>query len=103
MRASILLILLTAAVPAVAQEATPVGRASVYKVDFTIRDGSESASAGRRYSMLIEPNGKGTFRVGTKVAYTTGTIQAGSAPVATQYNFADIGVNIDARLREVGG
>src|SRR5438270_11540602 len=102
MRTPILLILFAAAVPILAQEPAAGSRASVYKVDFTIRDGSDSATSGRRYSMLIEPGGKGTFRVGTKVAYATGTMQSGSAPVATQYNFADIGVSIDARLRAIG-
>jgi hypothetical protein len=106
MRISVLLFLAAAVVSPIyvtAQESPRPAGLYVYKVDITIRDASETASAGRRYSMLIEGGSKGTFRIGSKVPYTTGTAQSGqAAPVATQYSYADIGVSIDARLREMG-
>jgi len=85
----------------------PSGGTSVYRLEFNIHDGADSAAkAGRRYSQTIEMNGKGVFRVGSKVPYATGAMQAGASAgasaVATQYNYADIGVNIDSRLREAG-
>jgi hypothetical protein len=54
--------------------------------------------------MLIESDGRSSFRLGNKVPYITGGMQAaaGAPLMNTQYNYADIGVNIDCRLREVG-
>ena len=79
---------------------------AVYRVEFNIHDGSDAAAKiGRRYTMLIDANGRGTFRAGNKVPYATGSFQsgAGSPQVATQYNYAEIGVNIDARLKDLNG
>ena len=79
-----------------AQEKKDSGAAQ-YKVEFHIQDSADTAAKGaRRYSMLIDANSKGTFRVGNRVPYTTGT------PTA-QYQYADVGVNIDTRLRDVDG
>ena len=79
---------------------------AVYRVEFNIHDGTDAAAkAGRHYTLLIDANGKGVFKAGSKVPYATGSFQsgAGSPQVATQYNYADVGVNIDANLREVNG
>jgi hypothetical protein len=89
--------LLIPTLPAVAQENQ---ESAVYKVEFNIRDGSDAGAAGRRYTMLIDPNSKGTFRAGNKVPYLTTPPAPGQA---AQYNYADIGVNIDARLQERSG
>src|SRR5712692_5704154 len=93
-----------------AQEKSEPGNTNVYKVDFVIRDGSDAAArSGRRYSLLIDASGKGLFRVGQRVPYATGSFQpglagAGVSPlVSTQYSYADVGVNIECRLREMGG
>jgi len=102
--------LITAAslmLPALAYSQERPGGTPVYRLEFNIHDGADAASkAGRRYSQTIELNGKGVFRVGSKVPYATGAMQSGAStgavPVATQYNYADIGVNIDSRLREAG-
>jgi hypothetical protein len=76
-----------------------------YKVEFHIQDSADTATKGvRRYSMLIDANSKGTFRVGNRVPYATGAFlpnQGGSA--STQYQYADVGVNIETRLRDAGG
>ena len=79
---------------------------SAYKIDLNIRGGSEAGNikGDRRYTLLLDGNGKGTFRAGDRVPYATGTVKSndGSAAVSTQYQYADVGVNIDARLREIG-
>ncbi|MBI5086181.1 MAG: hypothetical protein HZB13_16480 [Acidobacteria bacterium] len=78
-----------------------------YKIDLVIRDGTDAAAkAGRRYTILISPQGRGVFRVGQRVPYATGSFQPGQGsganpPVATQYQFADIGVNIECHIREL--
>jgi hypothetical protein len=98
--------LLIPTLPALAQENKGADSA-VFKVEFNIHDGSDAAArAGRRYTMLIEANTKGTFRVGTKVPYATGSFQAGvggavSPLVNTQFNYADIGVNIDCHVSDI--
>jgi hypothetical protein len=90
--------LLASALPVGAQEKKESATPAVYRVEFNIRDGSEAAAkAGRRYAMLIEANGKGTFRVGNRVPIATGGAQVG------QYQYFDVGVNIECRLRESNG
>lgn len=94
------------AVPACAQEKSAAAN-DVYKVEFLIHDESDAASkAGRRYTILVEGNERGQFRVGQKVPYITGSFQPGASVnpmVATQYNYADVGVNIDCRVNELDG
>jgi hypothetical protein len=78
----------------------------VYRVEFNIHDGSDAAArTGRRYTIMIEANDKGIFRVGQKVPYATGSFQPGVSGVTplTQFNYAEIGVNIDCRINEVNG
>lgn len=82
----------------------------VYTVEFNIHDGGDTgAKAGRRYIMMIDGNEKGVFRAGQKVPYATGSFQPaggsnGAAPmVSTQFNYAEIGVNIDCRLNDSNG
>jgi len=102
--------LLALTLPVFSQEKKEPAESAVYKVEFIIHDGSDAiAKAGRRYIMLIETGGKGTFRAGNRVPYATGSFQPGpGAPgvsplVATQYQYVDTGVNIDCRLRNSSG
>jgi len=91
MRTFALLILasfLIPSMPAAAQE-----NPSLYTVVFTVRDNSAAAAAETHYTLLIENNAKGMMRVGSKIPYLAGA----------QYNYADVGVNIDARIRETNG
>ena len=75
-----------------AQEAKPPAMGpSSYRVDLKVQ---EAASPARSYSMLIDSTGQGNFRLGQKVAYLSG---------ANQINYADVGVNIECRVREVDG
>jgi hypothetical protein len=81
---------------------------ATYKVEFTLHDGTDAdGKAGRRYSMLVSTSGKGVFRVGNRVPYATGSFQpstgANPLPVTTQYQYFDVGVNIDCSVREASG
>jgi hypothetical protein len=96
--------------PGAAQEKKESVDASVYKVEFTIRDCSDAAAkSGRRYTMLVDTSGKSEFRIGNKVPYAAGSFQPGiagpgiSPQVSTQYTYLDTGVNIDCWLRESNG
>jgi hypothetical protein len=84
--------LLVAAIgPAVAQETKPTGT-SVFKVEYRIRDASDpAAKAGRRYTMLLDTTGRGSFHVGDRVPVASGQ---------NQFSYVDVGVNIDTTLRE---
>jgi hypothetical protein len=93
-----------------AAAAAPIGaqdkNASVYKVEYRIRDGSDTAKAGRRYTMLCDTTGKGTFKVGDRIPVASGSFQPGVGGVGvnplvnTQFTYLDIGVNIDTTVRE---
>jgi general secretion pathway protein D len=95
--------LLAPILPAYAQ-----GSLGVYKVEFRIRDGSDTAAAktGRRYTILIDSSGHGSFRVGDRVPVATGSFQPGTGGVGvnplvnTQFSYLDIGVNIEAKIAE---
>jgi len=70
---------------------------TVYKIDFNIHDGRDSAAkAGRRYTIVARNNQKSTFRVGDKIPYATG-----SGAQAAQYSYLDTGVNIDCTARDL--
>ena len=105
MRTSAVVFLAALLMPAAAlrgQEKGGSADAAVYRVEFNIHDGS----ASRRYVMMIEGNDKGVMRLGQKVPYATGSLNPGAPGgpmVATQFNYADVGVNIDCRLNELNG
>lgn len=71
-------LLAAAVLPAPAQEKKDGIPAATYKVEFRIRDGSDAAAKdGRRYTMLIDTTGQGTFHVGDRVPVATGSFQPG--------------------------
>jgi hypothetical protein len=72
---------------------------ATYQVEYTIHDGSDAAAkGGRRYAVILDDQGSRVFvRSGAKVPYTVAT------GASTQWNYADIGVNIDSRLNERAG
>jgi hypothetical protein len=77
---------LSAALPMAAQDSL-----SSYRVEFRIRDGSDAAAkTGRRYAMLLDNAGKGTFKIGERVPVVSGP--------NGQVNYLDVGVNIDAKI-----
>ncbi len=99
------IVALLSTVRADAQEKKDSTEPAQYKVEFHIQDSADTAAKGaRRYAMLIDANSKGTFRVGNRIPYATGVFQPGMGGNATtQYQYADVGVNIDTRLRDIAG
>lgn len=103
-------LLLSAA--ATAQQ-TPAEKAQkpviVYRVDFTLRDSEPGQKpAARHYSMLLEDTGQGRINTGGRVPVPTSSFQPGvggqgiSPVVSTQYQFFEVGVNLQCQLRERG-
>jgi hypothetical protein len=72
---------------------------STYKADFTIRDtGDAGGKTGRKYSLLVNPGHKTTFKVGNRVPVTT----AGTGGVGgnVQFTYIDVGMNIECTVGE---
>src|SRR5438309_1831286 len=72
-----------------------------FQVEYTIHDANDAAAKnGRQYILQIDNlNSRGSIRSGAKVPYATGTANG----AVTQWNYADVGVNIDCRLYEKDG
>ena len=93
-------LLLSAIGPAAGQNNNPM---APFKVEFRIRDGSDAKSA-RRYTMLIESTGRGTFKIGERVPVASGSFQPGVGGVGvspmlnTQFSYVDVGVNIETKI-----
>ena len=72
-----------------------------YKVDYTIRDtGDAGGKTGRKFSLLVNPGVKSTFKVGNRVPVSTGS--QGGALVNNQFTYIDVGLNIDCVVNESG-
>jgi len=95
---TITLAVLLATTLAVAQE-----KPTVYRLEYTITemDGAKKLSS-RSYTIQVEDRKRGTMRVGTRVPVPTGSFQSGAAGAGgaaepnIQYNYMDVGVNLDA-------
>ena len=88
--------------PGLAVRAQDVRERASYKVDFTIRDtGDAGGKTGRKYSMLVNPGQKTTFKVGNRVPVPTGG-SSGAGTVNTQFTYIDVGMNIDCIINEFG-
>src|SRR4051794_30481281 len=100
MRYQILLTTLLICLPAVAQDKKDNPTATPYQVEYTIHDANDPAAKnGRHYVLQLDNmNSRANIRSGAKVPYATTT-----GPNPTQWNYADIGVNIDCRLLERDG
>jgi len=73
---------------------------STYKVDFTIRDtGDAGGKTGRKYSLLVNPGHKTTFKVGNRVPVANAAMTNGTQ-VNTQFTYIDVGVNIDCVVND---
>jgi hypothetical protein len=102
--------LLASLLPLHAQERRDF-RYPVYRVDFNIADGRETAAKGERhYTLLVKEGTKSVLKVGSRVPVATGTFQPPlgnnsnvSPLVSTQFTYIDIGVNIECLVRDIEG
>jgi hypothetical protein len=89
--------------PAAAVYAQDVRDVGLYKVDFTMRDSTDTAAKnGRKYSLLINGRNKSVMKVGNRVPAATGG-GGGIGQPNTQFTYLDIGVNIDCTVDEHNG
>src|SRR5713101_1665385 len=75
---------------------TSTDSGSTYRLEFVLTEFENGKKVNARsYQMVVHSNaGRQSARVGSRVPIATG----GSGTI-TQFNYQDIGVNIDARLR----
>ena len=83
---------------------------AVYRVDFTIHDSTGSASRpALHYTLRVEANHKAVFKTGSRVPVITSSYHAASPgteatpPLATEYTYIDVGVNIECLVNEIDG
>jgi hypothetical protein len=75
---------------------------ATFQVEFRINDSADtSGKSTRRYTFLLDSSGRGNFRIGQRVPFVTSTLQQ-NQNVSTQYQYVDIGVNIDCRAKMSG-
>ena len=95
MRACLLgafVVLAVAAPGAFAQERQTTG-GEAYQVDYVIK---EEGAKLRRCSLVLEPGGSGSFRIGSKTPVGS-TFAANGVP--TQFQYLDTGLNVNSRVR----
>jgi len=74
---------------------------AAYRLDFAISEFESGKKVNtRNYVMLIQQDHKGQFRVGSRVPVVTGSFSpsTSNATVNTQFQYLDVGVNIDCHL-----
>lgn len=72
----------------------------LYRVTYTISDGR---GAPKHLAMLVSPGRRGISRQGTRVPIMTGSYKEGGGQEAnTQFQYQDIGLNVDATIEGYG-
>jgi len=88
----LLAILVCAAPPAQAQANSDAP--AVYRLECLVHKSNNGKRVDtRNYTLRVADGSAGTVRVGTRVPYLTG---------AQQYQYADVGLNLDIKLRALG-
>ena len=90
-------------VPVASMYAQETRETPVYKVDFVLRDSTDTAAKnGRKYVLSVNPGRRSTMRMGNRVAVPSGG-SAGVGQGNSQFTYYDVGVNIDCTVEERGG
>jgi hypothetical protein len=90
--------------PVTAQETGgPRAAFASYKVDFTLRETGPDRSDTRHYTMVLVDGGSSRVNIADRIPVPAGSFQGvgGANPlVNTQYNFHDVGADLNCKLRE---
>lgn len=88
-----------------AAEPTQGGNTRPYRLVWTITETDAGKQVGtQHFAMAILSSGRTTMKLGSKVPVVTGSYSPNStAAVQTQFQYIDVGLNIDANLDEVAG
>jgi hypothetical protein len=81
-----------------AKSNSPAKPLHAYRVDFSITELAESKKVNtRHYSMVTNSGPWSTLKIGTRVPVATGSSGGG-----TQFQYLDVGTNIDCQVNEQG-
>lgn len=80
------------------------GGSKPYRLVWTITETDAGKQVGtQHFSMVVLSGGRTTMKLGSKVPVVTGSYSPNStAAVQTQFQYLDVGLNIDASLDELG-
>jgi len=93
---AILLVLLCSPFMANAQDAKSSRPTAVYKVDYVFSELQNDKRVNTRsYSLLVRSRERGSIRLGDRLPITTATKEGN-----TQFQYFDIGVNVDCRVED---
>jgi len=87
-----------------AQEAKPRSGTEAYKVDYVFSEFQDNKKVNTRaYTVLVQLLEKASLRLGSRVPIATGTFTTGGSKelnplVNTQFQYIDVGVNIDCTV-----
>jgi type II secretory pathway component GspD/PulD (secretin) len=72
-----------------------------YRLTFTIADSDDGKRVGIQHiSMIVAAGQRTMLKHGNKIPVATGTYGKGSDPQQTQFQYIDIGINVDATLED---
>jgi hypothetical protein len=81
-----------------AQEAKPQPSTSTYKLDYIFSENQDGKRVNARsYTTLVRVRDRGSIRLGSRIPVALGASKEG---VTSQFQYMDIGVNIDCRIEE---
>ena len=73
----------------------------IYRLTFTIADSDSGKRVGIQHvSMIVAAGQRTVLKQGDKIPVATGTYGKGSDPLQTQFQYLDIGMNLDATLED---
>ena len=79
-----------------AQEAKP---REAYKVEYVFSEWQDNKKVNARtYTLLVRPMDKASLRLGSRVPIATGSLGTTENVVSTQFQYLDVGMNIDCTL-----
>ena len=97
-------LILATLLPLHAQERRSGPATNSYLVEYNFRDGPDTATATeRRFSLMVNGEHKGSFKVGSRIPAVSGTFEPVTANslVNTQYTYLDVGVSVECTLLEL--
>lgn len=73
----------------------------IYRLTFTLADSENGKRVGIQHiSMIVAAGQRTVLKQGDKIPVATGTYGKGNDPLQTQFQYLDVGMNIDATLEE---
>lgn len=73
----------------------------IYRLTFTLAESDSGKRVGiQHFSIIVAAGQRTVLKQGDKIPVATGTYGKGSDPLQTQFQYLDIGINVDASLTD---